>query len=247
MENETVYFWLILTSVFVLSTLGSIIVRRRRSFPLRRIRGYQAMPLMIDQSIESNQRVHVSLGSAAVGQPTTLVALAGLTLVYELAKRQAFTETLPVITVSDPITLASAQDALRRAYLDRDNVNTYQSHAVNWLPQGERSVAFGAAMATLNSGYHISGDILVGEFGPELAFVGEAKMRRNSFMIGHSTRLVGQAVAYVQSDAHLIGEEIFVGEAYLDRENPQAMGRLIALDVLRWIVIAVIITVALID
>ncbi len=248
MENETAYFWLILTAVFVLSTVGSLVVRRRRRvFPLRRIRGYQAIPLMIDQSIESNQRVHISLGSAAVGQPTTLVALAALTLIYELAKRQAFTESLPIVTVSDPITLASAQDALRRAYLDRNNVGTYQAYAVHWFPQGDRSIAFGAAMSTLPNSYHIAGDVLVGEFGAELAFVGETKTRRNSFMIGHSTRLVGQAIAYAQADVHLIGEEIFVGDAYLDRDNPQAIGRVIALDVLRWIIIAVIIAVALVD
>lgn len=249
MTNETVtYFWLILTTAFVASVLGSLFTRRRRKpLPLRRIRGYQVMPLAIDAAIESNQRAHISIGSAGIGQASTLTTLAALTLVYELAERQAFTQNLPLVTLTDPLGLAVTQDTLRRAYSTRNNLKTYQSYAAMWLPQGERSVAFGAGIGLLHSFEAISSHLLVGSFGAEIAFVGEASMRRDKVYVGHSTQLEGQAIAFVQSDAALIGEELFVGDAYLNPQNPSAMGRVVAMDTLRWVIIAAILIVALVN
>lgn len=249
MMNETIaYFWLLLTTAFVASVVGSLFTRRRRKpLPLRRIRGYQLMPLAIDAAIESNQRAHISIGSVGVGQASTLTALAALTLVYELAERQAFTQNLPIVTLSDPLGLAVTQDTLRRAYLTRNNLKTYQSYAALWLPNGERSIAFGAGIAVLDSFAPVSSHLLVGSFGAEIAFVGEASMRRDTMYVGHSTQLEGQAIAFVQSEAALIGEELFVGDAYLNPNNPSAMGRVLAMDTLRWVIIAAIILTALVN
>jgi hypothetical protein len=245
--TDTGYFWLIFLTALVLSILGGHAAgRRRKPLTLRPIRGYQAMPLAIAESIESNRRVHLSPGSAGIGQPSTLVALAALTLVYELAEYQAFTPTVPLVSASDPITLAAAQDSLRRAYLTRGNLQAYYySKPVVWYPQGERSLAFGAGVASLTRTENLSSNILLGTFGPELAFIGEASMRQNAFFIGHSTQPEGQAIAYAQADAPLIGEELFVGDAYLEPTNAFAAGRLIALDALRWVMIVVIILVAI--
>lgn len=244
--EDNVYFWLIFVTALVASVLGGMTARRRRKpLTLRTVAGYQAMPLVIDEAIESNRRVHLSPGSAAIGQPSTLVALAALTLIYEITKRQAFTRSTPFVTVSDPITLAAAQDAVRRGYHAGGNLDTYYySNSVMWLPQGERSLAFGAGAATLTRTYNIPANIAIGSFGTELAFIGEASTRYDTFFIGHSTQLEGQAIAFAQSDAPLIGEEIFVGDAYFDSSNALAVGRLIALDVLRWAIIIAIIMVA---
>ncbi len=248
MNEINTYFWLILTVAFVASVFGSLIVRRkRRPFALRRIRGYQAMPLMIEEAIESNRRAHISIGSAAIGQPSTLIAVAALRLVYQLAERQGFAPNLPLVTLTDPITLAAAQDALRRAYLAHDNLEDYHSHSTVWFPQGDRSMAFAAGVANLSQFEDVSSNIMLGAFGPELALIGEASTRRETFFMGHSTQLEGQAVAFAQADMALIGEELFVGEAYLDPENTGAMTRLFTLDVLRWAIIVAIIVIALIE
>jgi hypothetical protein len=245
---DSTFFWLLLTAAFSALSIGTVVSRRRRiPFSLRRIEAYRTMPLNVDGAVESNQRIHFSVGGAAVGQSSTLTALAGLSTMYILAERQAFASNVPIITLTDPITLAIAQDMLRRAYLSRNNLKTYQANTVIWYPQSERSLAFGAGAATLIRTRDVSGNILLGEFGPELAFIGEASIRRDTFFVGHSTRLEGQAIAYAQSDNPLIGEELFVGNAYLTPENPSNMGSVMAMDVLRWVIIAAIILVALVN
>lgn len=245
---DSTFFWLLMTAAFAALSIGTVFSRRRRiPFTLRRIDAYRAMPLNVDGAVESNQRVHLSVGGAAVGQSSTLTAVAALSTMYILAERQAFASNVPIITLTDPITLAIAQDTLRRAYLSRRNLNAYKAGNVIWYPQSERSLAFGAGAGTLIRTRDVSGNILLGDFGAELAFIGEASIRRDLFFVGQSTRLEGQAIAFAQSDTPLIGEELFLGNAYLTPENPSNMGAAFAMDMLRWAIIITIILVALVN
>ena len=136
-----------------------------------------------------------------------------------------------------PVTLAFAADTLRRAYLARDNLAALRPAAAAWFPQGERSLVFAAGAATYATSSGAGNHILMGTFGPELALLAEAGIRRKQSVLAHSATLDGQAVAYAISSSTLIGEELFVGGAYLDRGDAARTGSLIALDVLRWGVI----------
>jgi hypothetical protein len=60
----------------------------------------------------------------------------------------------------------------------------------------------------------------------------------------HSDLVEGQAVAFAQADQILLGEELYVGPAYLDGTALER-GGIFALDVLRWLVIFGIILAAL--
>lgn len=245
---DSTFFWLLLTAAFAALSIGTVVSRRRRNpFTLRRINAYRTMPHNVDGAVESNQLVHFSVGGAAIGQTSTLSALAALSTMYILAERQAFATNTPIITLTDPITLAVAQDTLRRAYLSRNNLKAYKADAVMWYPQSERSLAFGAGASTLIRTRDVSSNILLGDFGTELAYIGEASLRQDTFFVGHSTRLEGQAIAYAQSDNPLIGEELFMGNAYLTPDNPSNMGAALAMDALRWVIIIAIILVALVN
>lgn len=248
MNNENTYFWLIITLAFAITVLSGTITSRRRRLPtLRPIAGYEAMPRAVDESIESDRRLHLSLGSAAVGQTSTLTAIAANSVIYALAERQAFMDKTPLVTMSDPVTLAITRDTLRKAYIARENIEAFRTRSAVWLPQGQYSVAFGAGAAVLSKNMDTSANILIGQFGPELAFLGEASTRARQNFIAASTTLEGQAIAFAQSDAPLIGEEIFVGGAYLEPESATFAGGVIALDVLRWAVIIGIIIAAVVN
>ncbi|MCI0708647.1 MAG: hypothetical protein L0154_00650 [Chloroflexi bacterium] len=245
-ENEVVLFSLLLLLAFVIMMLAGLLSRAlRRVPPLRVISGYTAMPAAVDASVEQARPVHVSPGSVRIGQESTLSALASLAIIYNLVERQAFMDHMPLATVSDPVMLVTVQDALRKAYIERNNRSTYRSNATVWFPQTERSLAFGAGAAGFASDVRAYANILMGQFGSELAYIGETSARHNQIFIGHSTQLEGQAIAYAQSDALLIGEELFVGEAYLNPDKSLDVGGVVALDVLRWVAVAAIILIAL--
>lgn len=244
--NDALITWALLLVGLVFLWIGSYFVRRRRTpLALRPIEAYRVMPLIADETIESNRLPHISLGASGIGGETTVTALASADVMYYLVRRMSFSKQIPLVTLSDPITLLLSYDTLRRAYAARDNLESFRATASVWVPQGERSMVFAAGAASLSQSVKTENHVLLGTFGSELAYFGEVHSRRNQLLIANSTLLEGQAVAFAMSDHPLIGEELFVGGAYLHPENSLRMGSLIAQDVLRWLTILSILAAAL--
>jgi hypothetical protein len=221
-------------------TLTQLILRRRRREhgdpALRVIPAYQALPTVVGAAIEAHRPVHFSLGSAGIGANNTLLTLAGAEFFYQLVQQTATGAVSPLVTVSDPSAIPLAQDTLRRAYLSRGRLDRYQAASVRWYPSGPRGLAFAGGLTAMMGDDKVSGNILVGSFGPELALVLEAAARKSQSSIATSDQLAGQAVAYVMADQPLIGEEVFTAGAYLGHTAGQVAG-VITQDVLRWLLV----------
>lgn len=228
----------ITTLIIVLALAVTVIVtqfirRRKEAFPMRAIPAYESIPLLIGEAIEAGRPMHVSFGSAGLGGSNTALTLASAELLYQVASRNQVGST--VVTVSDASALPLAYGTLRRAYSSRRD--RLSSSSVRWYPGGTRSLAFAAALTGMQGDERVSGNVLVGNFGPELALVLESAIRKRQSTIAGSTDLDGQAVAYAMADHPLIGEELFVAGAYMSDSATQR-GSVVTLDVLRWLLIA---------
>lgn len=239
-ENLT---WAILAVALVTTLIGLIVARRRRVY-LRPIAAYTALPLLAADAVEGAKRLHFSMGSSAVGSTSTVAALASAGVIYQMAKRLAVSPRTPLVTLSDPVTLALAQDTLRRAYVYRQTMPYFRPSAAAWFPHGDRSLVFAAGAASLANDADVSSSVLLGRFGAEMALLGEGALRRDQGMVAHSDYLEGQAIAFVQANDVLLGEELYAGAAYLSG-RPVEQGSVLALDVLRWLVILGILAYAL--
>jgi hypothetical protein len=236
---------ILLYVIILLAALIAIVAALRpQLFPLRRIGAYAAIPQLAGEAVEMGKAVHVSLGSSAIRETSTLSALAGAEILYHIAERAALSDKPTVVTLSDPITLALGQDTLRRAYKARDALNKYRSTLARWYPQGPQSLAFAAGAGTTMLDEDASTNVLVGRFGEELMLIAENAIRYDRQVVAHSDQIDGQAIAYVVSDAPLIGEEMYAGGGYLGR-TPLLIGSVVAQDALRYIVITIIIGLAL--
>lgn len=228
----------LLLAAFVSLYLGSLNVRRRRTpLNLRTIHAYTILPPAMDETVESSRPAHFSFGASTIGGETTSAALASSVIFYNLWRRISFERRLPLVTLSDPLTLAIAGDTLRRAYAARGNQAAFRQNAAAWYPQGVGSMTFAAGAASAATDLDSAHHVLLGDFGAELAFLGETALRRDHGFIANSIRPEGQAVAFVFSPSPILGEELFVGGAYLDPTSPLQTGTLIAQDTLRWLVI----------
>lgn len=239
MEANQLFALILILLAFVVNALV-----RRRERVLRRIGAFDVVPNMTGESIEANRPLHVSLGSATLGGDTTLLALVGKEFVYYLTREVSIGDASPVFTVSDTATVPLAMDTLRRAYIAEGHANAFVAFNARWYPAGTRSLAFAAALMTLQSDDNLSGNILVGRYGAELALVLDAAYRHNKPTIAMSDRLDGQAVALALADEALIGEEIFAAPGYLSHE-PAVTSSIIAIDRLRWLLILVLIAIPL--
>lgn len=217
---------------------------RLRGITLREIPAYDAMRSAAGEAVEADRPIHVSLGSAAIGQDSTVAALAGAEILQFMAERAAIGERPTLATVSNPITLGVAQDALRRAYKVRGRLNDFRPAYARWYPQGPLSLAFAAGVGAAIRDENILGNVLIGRFGAELALVAENALRLDNQIIAQSDRPEGQAVAYAISKTPLIGEELYVSSGYLQK-NPLGIGGVVALDLLRYVVITGLILAAL--
>ncbi len=240
--TEFIGIILILTALVALVSATQI-QRRRQAFALRPIDAFDALPDAVGAAIEANRPLHLSLGSAGLGADRTLLALASAELLYQVARRGAIGAAAPLFTTSDPTAIPLGHDTLRRAYQSRGLLDRYQPGAVRWYPAGQRSLAFAAALTAALGADNVGANLLAGSFGPELALIGEAAHRRDQPLIAVSDQPEGQAIAYAFSDYPLIGEELFAGGAYLGTDAVQT-GALVAQDVLRWLVIAALIVMA---
>ena len=238
-ESLIVYLAVLLGIVFTL-----IAALRSRAIQLRTIPAYQSLPRALDATVETGKALHVSLGGSAVRDESTLSALAGAEVLYLVAERAAISDAPTLVTLSDPVTLGLAQDALRRAYNTRNRLDKYRPSSVEWYPQGPSSLAFAAGAGTALLDASVMTNVLVGRFGPELALLAENALRTNQTIIAQSDQIEGQAVAYAITPTPLIGEELYVGGAYLGGSRV-ARGGAVALDVLRYLTVTLILLAAL--
>lgn len=236
---------LILLIVLILTAVVTPIARRRRElFPLRSIPAYEALPLMAGEAVESDRALHVSFGGAGIGGGRTALALASADVFYQAARRASVGAQSPIVTVGDASAVPLAYSALYAAYRSQARADRARYAGVQWIPaQSGRSLVLAAALTGLAHTERPSGHILVGTYGAEIALVLDAAARRGATTIATSDDLVGQAAAFVMSTTPLIGEEVFVASAYLDTEGTRgnALGGVIALDILRVGLIAAII------
>jgi hypothetical protein len=240
---ETVILYSVIFFGTLIMAVVAVRTARARTPALRAIPAYDALPGAAGEAVEADRPIHVSLGASAVREDSTLSALASAEILYFMAERAAIGDRPTLATVSDPLTLAVAQDALRQAYKARGMGSKFRPSLARWYPQGQLSLVFAAGVGAATRDEQILANILVGKLGPELALLAENAVRGDRQIIAQSDRIEGQAVAYVISDTPLIGEELYASTAYLSK-RPIGVGGVVAMDILRYLTILAILLVA---
>ncbi|MCZ2098094.1 MAG: hypothetical protein LC121_17860 [Anaerolineae bacterium] len=149
-------------------------IRRRPQFLMRVIPAYETIPLQVGEAIESGRPMHVSFGGVGLGGSSTALTLASAEAFYQVARHNRVGAT--VVTMSDPSALPVGYGTLRRAFATRRDRESASS--VQWYPAGTRSLAFAAALTGVLRDENVSGSVLVGSYGVELALILEAAARR---------------------------------------------------------------------
>lgn len=226
--------------IILLTLLVNAIIWVRRRAPMRQIEALDVLPQMIAESIEASHPLHISLGSATVGDETTMLALVGSEFAYYLAREVAVGDATPLFTVSQGVTVPLASDTMRRAYRDEGRLPKLSQAGVRWYPEGRRSLAFAAALMTMQPDDQVSGNVIIGHHGVELALILDAAYRHRRKTLAMSDQLDGQAIAYGIADEALIGEELFAVAAYAEAEDEgiKLNKRNLIIDAMRFLLVA---------
>ena len=205
---------------------------------LRPIRAMQRLRRAIGLAVEDGSRLHVSIGEASILSPTNASALVGLSTLERIGALSSVSDRPPVATSGDGSLAILSQDTLRAAYRIANVPEQYDPAQARLA--GPTPFSYIAGTLPVIYDERVSANILVGNFGPEVALLAEAADREDSFVLAGSDSVAAQAVLYGTAREPLIGEELFAVPAYL-QAGPIYQAGLRAQDILRWVVIAILI------
>ena len=209
---------------------------------LRPIRAMQRLRRAIGLAVEDGSRLHVSIGESSIISPTNASALVGLSTLERVGMLSSVSDRPPVATSGDGTLAILSQDTLRAAYRIGNVPEQYDPNQARLV--GTTPFSYVAGTLPVIYDERVSANILIGNFGPEVALLAEAADREDAFILAASDSFAAQSVLYATAREPLIGEELFAVPAYL-QAGPIYQAGLRTQDVLRWIVIAALIVGAI--
>jgi hypothetical protein len=230
--------------VLLVFVVAMVIARRlARRISLRPLPAREALLQQVSRAVESGGALHVSMGTGGVGSTDTMSSLASAYVLDRLADQAAAASVSPLVTISDPTLLPVAQDSLRRAHTGHGHRENYDPGQVLML--SPQPMAYGAAAMGVAQDSATAGNVLVGSFGPEVVLLTESATRKGVPQVVGAAEPQTQALIYPMADYLLLGEEIFAASAYLDGAGGPS--RLLAQDMMRALVVAVILVMAVLS
>jgi len=221
--------------------LGLSFLRRKTPPVFRDIPAFQRLRQAVGLVVEDGSRLHVSLGRGTLTTQQSASALAGLALLRRIADLTSAGDLPPIATSGDATLAILSQDTLQAAakFPKRTAFDPPAGRLVGLTP-----FSYAAGAIPVIRDEKVSANVLMGNFGVEVALLTDSIERENTFVLAGSDNLIAQAVIYASAQEPLIGEEIYAAGAYIE-SSPLHAASLTAQDVLRWLVIAAILVGAL--
>lgn len=217
--------------------------RSRTRVGLRPIQAMQRLRRAIGLAVENGTRLHISIGKSSIVSPTNASALVGLSTIERVGTLSSVSDRPPVVTSGDGTLALLSQDTLRSAYRVSNVAEQFDPAQARLTGPTPFSYTAGTIPVILDE--RVSANILIGNFGPEVALMIDAAERDDAFTLAASDSLAAQAAMYATAREPLIGEELFAVPAYL-QAGPAHLASLRAQDVLRWVVIGALLIGALV-
>ncbi len=232
-------FGFVILSAILMASLAFL---RRKSTPVfREIPAFARLQKAIGLAVEEGSRLHISLGRGGLTTPQSAAELAGLEMLRRVAELTSASDRPPVATSGDGAVAILSQDALQVS----DQAVLSSGHDVTAARlAGLTPFSYAAGTLLVMRDEKVSANILIGNFGIEVALLTDAAERENSSSLAASDNLPAQAILYASAQDALIGEELFAAGAYV-KARPFHTASLIVQDSLRWLVVIAILVGAI--
>ncbi|MBU4224670.1 MAG: hypothetical protein KKC71_02475 [Chloroflexi bacterium] len=232
-------FGFVILSAILMASLAFL---RRKSTPVfREIPAFARLQKAIGLAVEEGSRLHISLGRGGLTTPQSAAELAGLEMLHRVAELTSASDRPPVATSGDGAVAILSQDALQAS----DQAVLSSGHDVTAARlAGLTPFSYAAGTLLVMREEEVSANILIGNFGVEVALLTDAAERENSSSLAASDNLPAQAILYASAQDALIGEELFAAGAYV-KARPFHSASLIVQDSLRWLVVIAILVGAI--
>ncbi|KAF0111145.1 MAG: hypothetical protein FD147_1083 [Chloroflexi bacterium] len=188
-------------------------IRTKHPPVFRKIIAIQKLRRSIGLAVEDGTRIHVSLGSANLIDPSNTSALVGLSSLHRIGQLTSTSDLPPISTSGNGGLLILGQDVLSQISVETNTRELYDPQHAQMTGVTPFSYAVGTMEAMSDSG--INANVFIGNFGPEAGLLCDASEGKQAFTLAASDSVTSQSIFYAMSDDTLIGEELFALPAYL--------------------------------
>ncbi len=227
----------ILLLLFAVLLVVFTVMRKRWPPFFRSIGSFNLLGRAIENSVETGERIHLSLGTGNLTGRESAPALVGLSMLERIISAAAVSDRPTVVTTADGSLMILAQDTLKRSYARVRAGERYESSGARMI--GATPYSYAASFPAFLQQDEVSVHIINGSFGIEGGLAASFAEQKDLFVMAGTDDLQIQALMYAVSDNSLVGEEVFAGGAYL-HANPMHSASLQTEDVIRWLIIGVI-------
>jgi len=227
---------LIATILFIVIVLVSISVAKSgKEIFIRRIAGLNAVDEAIGRATETGKKVVYVPGIQSMDDIQTVASIAILGHVARATARYGTDLDVPN---KDPLTFASAREAVRAAYLAEGRPDLYREEMVNYVTYDQ--FAYTAAVSARMTREKPAAVFLIGYFFAESLILAETGQSTGAIQIAGQADPTQLPFFIATCDYTLIGEELYAASAYLSRE-PVLLGSMRGQDIAKAILLAIMI------
>lgn len=243
MSAWELYLGLALVTIFTALIIIFSSKQIRAKFPpaFRKIEAVNRLKRTIGMAVEDGSRIHVSLGSSQITEPSNTSALVGLTTLHRVGQLTSTSDLPPIATSGSGSLLILSQDTLKKISVETNTQASFDpNHA---CMTGPTPFSYAAGMLQSAENNLVNGNVLIGNFGSEAGLLCETLDKARVAITG-SDSIAAQAVFYASTQDTLIGEELYALPAYLST-NPSHQASLRVEDIFRIVIGAMLIVGAL--
>ncbi|MDP2856802.1 MAG: hypothetical protein Q8P50_02360 [Bacillota bacterium] len=201
---------------------------------VRRIAGLDAIDEAVQRATEMGRPVMMVPGTGDVTDAFAVQTLAGLAILRRTATLCARYDTKLYVSIKRANLLPIASEIVRESFANENKPDRYSEDTVQWFSDDQ----FAHALATVGvmTREKVASAILTGFFQAESLLLAEAAGQLGAITIGGCGRLSQIPFFVVCCDYCLIGEELMVAGAYLDR-RPIMLGAIQGQDIAKSILV----------
>ncbi|NPA93548.1 MAG: hypothetical protein GXO56_07705 [Chloroflexi bacterium] len=209
---------------------------------LRPLRAFSRLRRAVNLTVESGQRLHISLGRGEITHPKAAVAFVGLSTLERFVEITAVSDRPAVASAGTGPLGILARSTLHAAYKAADQERRYR--ATNARVTGLTPFAYAVGTMFITEDDAVAANFLVGSFGPEVALIADGSSGHDALTVAGTDNIAAQAVLYASADEPLIGEEVYAAGAYVGSGGLHGTS-VVVQDIFRWFLIAAMVGGAL--
>jgi hypothetical protein len=209
--------------------------KKGKEIPIRPIPAIDAIDEAVSRSAEMGRPVHFTPGYTVGGVYNPAMGpglLAGLTVLRKVIDSCAKRGARPIVSLAQPEAIPVAEEALKASYAAQNM--PVPSDSIRFISTDQLSYAAGV-LATLRE-ERPGANILIGFFWKESLLFAEGGATIGALQIAGTSSIGSMPYFMTSCDYALMGEELFVAKAYIERDPPD-VGSIAANDFLRGITV----------